>query len=197
MRDAEHLTPSHMTRDDKGMSGRDANLLGALAIGVNDAMWKTLVEATDLDATAVAALLVVFERPGRSITELAVTLGLTHSGAVRTVDRLTTRGLLVRRPGRDGRSHGIELSEAGTRQAERALAARRSRLQRLLDALAPEQQSVLTAAIAELLTQLPTTRTDAWRICRTCEHETCRGTSCPVAAAVDARHAETAPSKRG
>lgn len=175
-----------MTQDDVDRRGRLANLLGALAVGVDDAVRAAFAEAVDLDASAVAALLVVRERPGRSITDLAAALGLTHSGAVRVADRLAARELATRDLGRDGRSRGLGLTEAGHERTEQALAARRAVLQGLADTLPPRRQADLMAAVEELLARLPGTRQDAWRICRTCEHDTCRGTECPVGSAVAA-----------
>jgi len=180
--------------------GRGANLLGALAVGLDDAVRAALVGEADMDASAVSALLVVRERPARSITDLAVALGLTHSGAVRAVNRLVARDLVVRDVGRDGRSRGLVLTVAGHEHTDRALAARRDVLQRLMDALPLQQQSQLIAAVVVLLARLPKVRQDAWRICRTCEHDICREGQCPVGSAVPAadgpRSLTTAPGRQ-
>jgi MarR family transcriptional regulator, negative regulator of the multidrug operon emrRAB len=48
--------------------------------------------ATGSDLSGVAALTTLLDRPGLSIRELAAVLGITHSGAVRLVDRLAARG---------------------------------------------------------------------------------------------------------
>jgi MarR family transcriptional regulator, negative regulator of the multidrug operon emrRAB len=165
---------------------RDANLLGALATGIQDAVRDALEGASGFDSTAVAALLAVRERPGQSITQLAAALNLTHSGAVRSVDRLTARGLVARGLGRDGRSRGLELTPQGLALTGRVLAARRGRLLDLLADLPADQRACLAQATERLLTQLPSSRTDAWRICRTCEHDVCRGSACPVGSAVSA-----------
>lgn len=68
--------------------GRDANLRGALATGIQDAVRYALVAEPGVDGTAVAALLAKRERPGQSITQLAASLlSPTHSGAVWWVNR--------------------------------------------------------------------------------------------------------------
>jgi DNA-binding MarR family transcriptional regulator len=182
------------------LDGRPANLLGALAVGIDDAVRAALTDGADLDVTAVAALLVIRRQPGQSITDLAAALGITHSGAVRTVDRLFDRGLAERGTGRDGRSRGLLLTDHGLRRTDDALEARRTVLDGLLAGLPARRRAGFVAGLEDLLAQLPGTRHDAWRICRTCEHEICRGAHCPVGAAVDA--AETAgtttrPPSRG
>lgn len=168
------------------MESRDANLLGALATGIQDTVRDALVAESGLDGTAVAALLVVRERPGQSITQLAAALRLTHSGAVRSVDRLTAHGLVARGRGQDERSRGLVLTPEGRAMTDRVLAARRRLLQALLEDLHPDERACFARAAERLLAQLPASRADAWRICRTCEHDVCRGPACPVGSAVSA-----------
>jgi MarR family transcriptional regulator, negative regulator of the multidrug operon emrRAB len=163
---------------------RDANLLGALATGIQDAVRDALLGESGADGTAVAALLAVRERSGQSIAQLAAALSLTHSGAVRSVNRLTRRGLVARGPGRDGRSQGLVLTPAGRAMTDQVLAARRRLLLGLLVDLPPGERACFTRAAELLLAKLPVSRADAWRICRTCEHDVCRGSACPVGSAV-------------
>jgi DNA-binding MarR family transcriptional regulator len=165
---------------------RDANLLGALATGIQDAVRDALVRESGMDATAVAALLAVRERPGQSIAQLAAALSLTHSGAVRSVNRLTRRGLVARGRGQDGRSRGLVLTPAGRAATEEVLTARRRLLRGLLEDLPADQRACFAQVAERLLRQLPASRADAWRICRTCEHDVCRGPACPVGSAVTA-----------
>lgn len=167
------------------------NLLGALAVGVQDRLAAAMVEAADIDETAVTALLVVRARASQSITDVATALRLTHSGAVRVIDRCVTRGLVVRAEGRDRRSRGLVLSSDGEAVATRALAARRYALEELLDAIPASDRRSLARALERVLAHLPVSRGDAWRICRTCEHDVCRGPKCPVGYAVDQREGAT------
>jgi DNA-binding MarR family transcriptional regulator len=165
---------------------RDANLLGALATGIQDAVRDVLLGESGVDGTAVAALLAVRERPGQPIAQLATALSLTHSGAVRSVNRLTRRGLVARGRGQDGRSHGLVLTLAGRAMTDQVLAARRWLLLGLLEDLPPDERACFTRTAERLLAQLPVSRADAWRICRTCEHDVCQGPACPVGSAVSA-----------
>lgn len=176
-----------MTQHDDLVSRRPSNLLGALAVGIDDTVREALTRALDLDHTAAAALLVVRERPGRPIGDLAAALDLTHSGAVRTVNRLVDKGLLERGAGPDGRSRGLGLTPTGREATERALQARGQVLDALLAALPAGQQEAFVAGLEVLLAQMPRTQQEAWRICRTCEHDACRGADCPVGSAIRAR----------
>jgi DNA-binding MarR family transcriptional regulator len=163
---------------------RVANLLGALVVGLNDAVGSAMARAAGLDATGVSALLLVQAHPGLSITELAAGLDLTHSGAVRTLERLVDRDLVRRAAGPDRRTRGLYLTGAGEDVAQEALAARRRVLGGALGASAASGQEAFVRALEQVLAALPGTRADAWRICRTCEHAVCRGPACPVGHAV-------------
>lgn len=167
------------------MTQHQANLLGALAVGMRDRVGAALAEAMELDEAAVAALLAVRARPGQSITDVAAVLGLTHPGAVRVVNRLERRRLLTRGEGRDARSRGLVLTSAGEAVSARGLRARAAVLQDLLGVVPAEHRSSLIQAVEAMLSCLPASRRDAWRICRICDHEVCRGRECPVGNSVD------------
>ena len=155
------------------MDDRDANLLGALATGIQDAVRGALLSESGMDGTAVAALLAVRERPGQPIAQLAAALSLTHSGAVRSVNRLTRRGLITRGRGQDGRSRGLVLTPAGRAMTDQVLAVRRRLLLGLLEDLPPDERACFAQATARLLARLPVSRIDAWRICRQLCSTTC------------------------
>ena len=93
---------------------RPANVFGALALLVADQMADaTAVAAGRADSApaALAALLHFLDRP--SVDLLRQVLGLTSSGTVRLLDRLTESGFVERAEGRDKRSTAIVLTEAG------------------------------------------------------------------------------------
>ena len=54
-----------------------------------------------------------------TVNQLCNVLGLTHSGAVRLIDRLAEAGLVTRGPGDDKRSRSITLTAQGRAVAER------------------------------------------------------------------------------
>ena len=90
-----------------------------------------------------AAALVVLARPKRSVANLRIEalrhdLGLSHSAAVRLVDRLQAAGLASRESGSDGRSIAVRLTAAGRREAEGVLAERRGVVEEVLAPLAAD-----------------------------------------------------------
>ena len=81
------------------VSQRLENLLGALAVGLSDAI-SSAVETTAGHAGAIgAALATLAQEPGLSIEQLRVPLGRTQSATVRVVDQLAAEGYAERRPG--------------------------------------------------------------------------------------------------
>jgi DNA-binding MarR family transcriptional regulator len=175
--------------DDDPVSGYQAahlaNVLGALGVGLADLAGAAVTSATGLDETAAAALLAIAARPGQSISDLAAGLALTHSGAVRTADRLQDLGLVERHHlAADRRTARLRLTGRGAAQAGRALRARRTALAGLLEPLDRAAIPAFAQVIEAILRGLPATRHDAWHICRLCEHAVCRGAACPVGSAV-------------
>jgi DNA-binding MarR family transcriptional regulator len=166
------------------MTYHRSNLLGALAIGIGDLQRATVAGAVDLDAAALSTLLAVFARPGSSVGDVALTTQLTHSGAVRVIDRLCAISLLERSAAQDRRAVALRCTQTGAEAAQRALDARGAALGSLIETLSAAERAELARLATKLLAHLPHTRADAWRICRLCEHAVCRGDDCPVGKAV-------------
>jgi len=99
--------------------GRLANLLGALALAIADQLTAAVEAASGMTDAAPAALTALHESStsGRSIDDLRRLVGLTHSGAVRLVDRLVASGHIERGPGATGRSVGLTLTARGAEVA--------------------------------------------------------------------------------
>lgn len=165
------------------VDGTSLNAVGAMAVGISDGLTSAMTGITGLDAASTAALVTVLARPGTSVADLATTLGVTHSGAVRVVARLKAAGLLVRGPGRDRRTAGLRLTDRGQALAAAALAAREDFLDGLLEVVAPEDVAGLERAVVAVSGRLPVTLEEARRVCRFCAHEVCRGLECPVGSA--------------
>ena len=168
-------------------SARQANLLGTLALAVTGRV-EAAVEAASPHGPSAPAALSALEGylGGEPIDALARVLGLTHSGAVRLVDRLAAAGLVERRRGADGRSVAVTLTAAGRRAAVGIRAARESALADALAVLDAGERRALTELNEKLLAGLTSDRASARRICRLCDIEACgheRGT-CPVTEAV-------------
>jgi DNA-binding MarR family transcriptional regulator len=158
------------------------NVLGALGLVLAD----RLAEASERAGgpSAAAALVTLYgTRAGVKIDGLARVVGLSHSGAVRLVDRLAAEELIERRRGADQRSAALYLTPAGRRAARRVLAERRAATHSVLSLLTDDQQ-VLIADLAEtVLRELAEDPAAEAQLCRLCDLEACgrsRG-DCPVA----------------
>src|SRR3954468_3875225 len=76
------------------------NVLGALATAIDDGVTAAIEEATGLTGAAPAALIALHDLlAGRSVDDLRRAVDLTHSGAVRLVDRLPAPGPAAPPPG--------------------------------------------------------------------------------------------------
>ena len=171
-----------------------ANLLGAFALAVADRAAASVAATTDgvaghpSAAAALSALLHFLDRP--TIDQLRRVLGLTPSGAVRLVDRLTEAGLVTRGPGADGRSRSVALSETGRAAAERLSTARATTLRGTLSALSPAERATLDALVGKMMAGIVAEKEGGAWLCRLCDLVACgRDTgACPTANAAAARY---------
>src|SRR4051794_19725278 len=139
---------------------REANLLGACSLAVAERLPP---------AAADAALVALSDwLAGATVDRLARVVGLTHSGAVRLVDRLEAEGLVERRAGPDGRSRALFVTAAGGRTAAAAQTARFSALEEVLAPLSGADRETLTGLLEQLLAGMTTDHESAGHICRLC-----------------------------
>jgi MarR family transcriptional regulator, negative regulator of the multidrug operon emrRAB len=174
---------------------RDANLLGAFVLAVAERLDAATREAAASGGAAPAALVALESfLDGSSIDTLRKPLGLTHSAAVRLVDRLVAAGLVRREAGADARSVAVFLTEAGRRASERVQAGRMRTLADVLSPLDAAEREQLARLHERLLGDLTSGRADARHICRLCDSRACgheRGL-CPVTRAADRAEAAKA-----
>ncbi|TQV78063.1 MarR family transcriptional regulator [Exilibacterium tricleocarpae] len=163
---------------------RTANLLGALALGLTDALNRETEMRAEHGATAPAALVTVGFHPGESIDGLSRTLGLSHSATVRLVDRLTKDGLFERRGGADGRTSALYLTRRGQARRRAILQGRRRLLTEVVGPLSDDERAALTGLMERLLNALTRDRQHADHICRLCDERICPSETCPVECAV-------------
>ncbi len=169
--------------------GRAANLLGSASLAISDRLRRGTEAGAGQGGSAPAALIsLAGYLDGRPIDALRDPLGLTHSAAVRVVDRLVAAGLARRRPGRDGRSVAVELTAEGREAAESALSARQAALDEILGPLSASERAELTRLHEKLLGGLTEGRESARNICRLCDLHACGHNQgiCPVTNAADA-----------
>ena len=168
-----------MTRHD---DARLANLLGAAALGLSDAIGADAAAAAGLDATAATALIALLDLArGGSIRILSRLIGISHSGTVRLVNRMVDEGLIAREPGHDGRTL------AGRLRADRAEAVAAA-----LDGTTAAQREQLATLCEVMIGNLVTARLSARRrdrdpvggaLCRLCDPTACGRAvgTCPAA----------------
>jgi DNA-binding MarR family transcriptional regulator len=174
---------------------QQANLLGAIALVVTDQTAHAVAAAADQSVSAAAALSALrhfLDRP--SLDRLRQVLGLTHSGAVRLVDRLTAAGLVARGAGDDGRSRSVALTEDGRRAAERITAARAEVLGDALGDLSPDEREALHGLLSRVMATLVRGKDGGAWICRLCDLEACGRADghCPTANAAAAKYGAAA-----
>jgi DNA-binding MarR family transcriptional regulator len=168
---------------------KDLNVVGALAVALGDRMDVATAQAAGAKASMPAALVSLEGwAGGQPIAILADALGVSHSRAVRLVDRLAEAGLARRRiDPTDGRAALVEPTAAGRRAARRVLAARAAVLESALAPLAASDRAALGELAARVLDHMTSGRSAARRTCRLCDTGACGHFEgrCPVTAAAD------------
>ena len=162
------------------MSRRLENMLGALAVGLSDAITSAVETTTGHAGAMGAALATLAQEPGLGIEQLRVPLGRTQSATVRVVDQLVAEGYAERRPGQDQRSVAVFLTAKGDRAASRVLASREQLLADAMSPLTPGERKALTGALEKVLDRMTSGRAHADLICRLCDLAACPERACPV-----------------
>lgn len=160
---------------------RTANVLGALAVALNDRFLTELARLNTMTPSRAAALATLKEYPGDSIEQLATVLDLTSSGATRLVAGLVRDSLVDKRSGTDARSVAVHLTTTGTIVADEVLRARRACFGNLINGLGEDEQEVLANLCERMLISLGTGQDWADRTCRFCDYANCPQQTCPVA----------------
>ena len=98
------IQPSLFDEQNLGTERRQANLLAVLTLGISDRVRQAEETAAGHGSAAPAAVVALHEvSDGASIDQLRRVVGLTPSGTVRLIDKLSEAGLVGRGPGRDDR----------------------------------------------------------------------------------------------
>jgi DNA-binding MarR family transcriptional regulator len=168
-----------------------ANLLGALSLVLADRMADAMGAAggsPESAAAALSALLHFLDRP--TVDRLRQVLGLTSSGTVRLVDRMTESGHVQRGPGSDGRSTTVTLTGTGLATAERVTAARAEVLEGALAGLTEADRDALRRILGTILAGLIRGPGATRWMCRLCDTGACRAAEggCPVGNAARERY---------
>ncbi|MDT5410776.1 MAG: hypothetical protein QOG14_2996 [Mycobacterium sp.] len=177
----------------KAADDRLVNLFGALATGIVDASVTDIALSGDLDTTACAALVTMLELvPYSSAHRLSQLCGVSHSGAVRMVNRLAEAGYVERGPGPDRRTVTVTLTRRGQRVAQRIRDARHQAIATTLSSLTARQRTQLTGISEVLVASLTSSRLaqrqagavpSGGALCRMCDPSACGrpAGNCPAA----------------
>lgn len=162
---------------------RLSNLLGALSLAVADQIREATEHAAGVSDAAPAALVSLRESPSeRTIEDLRLLVGLTHSGGVRLVDRLSEFGYVTRRVRPTGRSVVVTLTPKGAAAADRIEQARADVLGRAIRSLSESQQDLLASAVSTVIRDIARDRLArraagnpprGGALCRMCDFTAC------------------------
>jgi DNA-binding MarR family transcriptional regulator len=161
------------------MHTRETNALSAWVVIASDLVESATAAASELPERALAALVLIANRPACGIDWLFRRLGITQSGAVRLVDRLEDSGLLRREKAPGRREVALHLTAAGEARITQGLRARAGGLETLLAPLSSNEQTQLVQLIAKSLAHGNRRREQADVACRLCDWDACTP-DCPL-----------------
>ena len=162
------------------MTDRTANLLGTLSLAVAARIEETTQAILNHSGETAAALVVIGYGLGPSNDQLRKTLGLSHPGCVRLVDRLVADGLVERQRGEDRRAVALYLTDKGHTARERILKGRIAAIKPFIESLSSGDEQALGAILHKLLGSLETSDQDRCHMCRLCDDSVC--IDCPIPA---------------
>ncbi len=162
-----------------------ANVVGALARALVDAIEQSAAETVGHGPTAAAALVHLSKYDGENINALRTPLDLSHPGCVRLVDRLQENRLVARADGPDGRAVTVELTQGGAAAARTILRKRQETLRDALGGLSARELELLGRLAGKVLTRMVHDEPEALRVCRVCDYRVCPDGVCPVGIAVE------------
>ncbi|OMU76312.1 hypothetical protein AQ780_30445, partial [Burkholderia pseudomallei] len=162
-------------------TARTLNIFGALALALTDRITAGAKAVVHLHGNAASVLVLITNHPGESFDTIQRALGLTHSGAVRLIDKLEAARLVERRRNEnDARAVTLWATPHGAQTATTVLAARAQVLEPLLARTSNADRKVITAFLEAALAELTDNKDRALSICRFCEEGRCRPLGCPV-----------------
>jgi MarR family transcriptional regulator, negative regulator of the multidrug operon emrRAB len=162
------------------MMDRTANLLGVVGLAVADRIEETARDILNHAGETPAALVVIGYGFGPSNDQLRRTLGLSHPGSVRLVDRLVADGLVERRKGHDKRAIALYLTVDGAALREILLTGRLAAIKQFLMPLTESELSALSGLLHKMLSSIDATDLERCTLCRLCDARVC--SNCPIPA---------------
>lgn len=109
------------------------------------------LNAHDSTPTRMMALMIVAERPGLKLVDLARALGIARSGAVVLVDELENRGQVKRRPmPGDRRAHSLVSTPRGLKALEKLVDVAKTADEKVFETLGPRDRQTLLKLLSKL-----------------------------------------------
>ena len=161
------------------------NAVSALALQVSDAADAAIHETVSLSARELAALVLVRNREGCTVSWLHARLGLTQSGAVRLLDRLQQLGLIARERSAGQREVALTVTAQGEEAVALGTLARSQAIDAQLAGLAPADRDTFMTLAARALASTSRSRDQGDEACRLCDWRACTP-DCPMDQAVAA-----------
>jgi len=159
---------------------RIANLLNATAVAICDAQTAETSRRCGLKSSATAAILMLGQHEGQTVTDVALVAGISHSAMVRLIEGLDRQGLVTRTSGKDKRKIECALTQTGRALYRELRAAQTKVLSPLLECLSENERSVMERALSKMLTTLTKDPDIGDHICRYCDEGVCPQDRCPV-----------------
>jgi MarR family transcriptional regulator, negative regulator of the multidrug operon emrRAB len=161
--------------------GRTENLLGVAVLAAADRTTAAIADALGSGGAAPGALVHLAAHPGESTEALHRVLRISQPATVQVVGRLVDRGLVERRPGRDRRTHALQLTPEGRRVHAALLDRRGQALAELLAPLDEAERGRLEPLLEKIVAGLADDRPGALTVCRLCDRGACySGAGCPL-----------------
>lgn len=155
------------------------NLLGALSVGIGGQIQASAAACVGHAGETAAAVVRIGTTPRISIEELSTVLDLSHSAAVRLVEKLTSMDLVKRLSGADKREVRLSLTRSGKTILKRIQAERSRILQRLVDGLPSADVQALSRILEVMMGRVASSIEEADHICRYCDEDVCPQGRCP------------------
>ncbi len=159
---------------------RSANLLNVFGAMISDALAMTGETGADCGPSETAALITIASYPGQTIKTLAGIIGLSHSAAVRLIQKLVEGDLVRIVRGSDRRRAEVSATQAGEAFATSMLARRRGRLMAMLRSLDDGETEALTRLMERMISAQTDSVEHGDRLCRFCDLTNCPQDVCPV-----------------
>lgn len=155
------------------------NQIAAFALTVTDSLNEAMAEQFDRSHSEIETLISVRYCNDFTVGWLSDVLDLTHSAAVRIVDRLEKDNRIRRIPQTNRRYVGLVLTPSGVKLADDMLKARQTALEKLFEGIEDNALNRLMTVTRKILESGVSDKLSAYRRCRSCDENMC-GSSCPV-----------------